>query len=180
DASAAARGLEGLSSAARAADDLPGLTALPRVELSTADTNAIADYSGAAYVRLNQALRSGDSAAMTGSLGDLSDNLSSALSKLPDYQGVAYRGTTLDEATVAKYAPGQTVTEPAFTSSSTDSPFPGNTQFTIFSASGKDISGLSSIPNENEVLFDKGSQFKVISNDYLNGVHVVVMKEVPR
>ena len=47
------------------------------------------------------------------------------------------------------------------------------------SSSGKDISGLSSIPNEDEVLFDKGAHFQVLSNDIVNGVHRIILKEIP-
>lgn len=170
-------GLEDAGAAGNALDDAGGISNVPQVKLTTAEDDAIKDYSGAAYGQLNSHLRNG--VPMPGYLSDLSDNLSSALSKLPDYKGMVYRGTNLDPAQVARYVPGQTVTESAFTSSSTTRPFPGNTQFTIMSSSGKDISGLSSIPNEDEVLFDKGANFKVLSNDTVNGVHRIVLQEVP-
>jgi uncharacterized protein YukE len=176
DVRAASRGLEDAGVAGRSLDDAASAS---RLELSAAEDGAVKDYSGAAYGRLNAMLRNGDEAAMTGSMKDLSDNLSSALAKLPDYKGMVYRGTTIDDAAAAKYIPGATVSEPAFTSSSTTHPFPGNTQFTIFSSSGKDISGLSSIPNEDEVLFDKGTKFQVLSNDTVNGVRRITLKEVP-
>ena len=170
-------GLEDAGAASRALDDAGGMANAPEVKLTTAEEDAIKDYSGAAYGQVNSHLRNG--VPMPGYLSDVSDNLSSALSKLPDYKGMVYRGTDLDPAQVARYVPGQTVTESAFTSSSSTRPFPGNTQFTIMSSSGKDISGLSSIPNEDEVLFNKGAHFTVLSNDTVNGVHRIVLKEVP-
>jgi hypothetical protein len=170
-------GLEDAGAAGRALDDAGGLSNLPEVKLTTAEEDAIKDYSGSAYVQLNSHLRAG--APMPSSLTDLSSNLSSALSKLPDYKGMVYRGTTLDDAALAKYVQGKVVTEDAFTSSSTTRPFPGNTQFTIFSSSGKEISGLSSIPTEDEVLFNKGTHFQVLSKGVKNGVNLIILKEVP-
>ncbi|HSY15971.1 MAG TPA: ADP-ribosyltransferase, partial [Jatrophihabitantaceae bacterium] len=148
----------------------------------TADVSAFRGYTGSGnFSELNLLLRNGDAGMDSDrvvKLDRLSANLSAALRKLPSYEGFTYRGADLPPDVAASYKPGQTVTEQAFVSSSTEVPFPGNTQFTIRSTSGKDVSSRSVFPGEKEILFDKRSQFRVLANDVESGVHYIVMEQL--
>ena len=93
--------------------------------------------------------------------------LSTALSKLDSYQGLVARGLKeLSADVLLAYTPGAIVSFPSFTSTTKDlnSTFTkGSTLMLIYSKTGKDISNLAFHSYEQEVLFDKGSKFKVIS-----------------
>ena len=86
---------------------------------------------------------------------------------------------------LAQYQPGAVVTEDAFVSTSVDpavarSPaFAGNVEFRIVSKTGRDISSLSLISHEQEVLFPSGMQFYVIdrTTDPLTGTTIIEMAE---
>ena len=81
--------------------------------------------------------------------------------------GVVYRGTELTEEQLARYQPGQTVTEDAFTSSTRDPSrtLRGNVEFTIDSVDGKDVAPFAParFAPQEEVLFDHGTRFEVLS-----------------
>jgi hypothetical protein len=113
------------------------------------------------------------------------DALNRALEKLPPHSGLVYRGTDLPPEVLAQYQPGAVVTEDAFVSTSVDpavarSPaFAGNVEFRIVSETGRDISSLSLISHEQEVLFPSGKQFYVITRttDPLMGTTIIEMAE---
>lgn len=157
----------------------PGTNA-PRHTTTDADRAAFSDYTGGGYLEINQAFRG--RAPMTDDIQQRADALSGALSKLPPYSGMTWRGTHLSKEQVNSYVVGGFVTEPAFTSTSSapESAFDGNTRFLIYSKNGKDVSGHSILPHESEVLYDKGSVFYVVSNEAGSapGSHVIVLKEV--
>ena len=103
------------------------------------------------------------------------------LEKLPSYEGTVYRGVTLSPESIAKYVPGETVVESAFTSTSKTmgTSFPGNTKFVIQSLEGKDVSLLSKYPGEQEILFRPGSPFKVLSKTTdASGKTTIFLKEI--
>jgi hypothetical protein len=150
---------------------------------SRADAMALRDYTGDGYESINLALRS--RTVMPGSaMGQRIEALSTALTKLPKHEGVVYRGTWLTPEQTAKYIPGKTVPEDAFTSASQDRSVmrSGNTQFTIVSRTGRDVEAKSLIPWEREVLFDHDTLFYVMSNtvDDATGVTKIYLLEVPR
>ncbi|GAB4621091.1 hypothetical protein MOKP122_39850 [Mycobacterium avium subsp. hominissuis] len=97
------------------------------------------------------------------------DALQKALEKLPVYEGAVVRGTNLPADVLEQYRPGEVITEAAFTSTSTDhtvaqsSAFAGNTEFRIWSTTGRDVSSVSMYPDEKEILFPAGSKFYVVS-----------------
>jgi hypothetical protein len=111
--------------------------------------------------------------------------LNNALAKLPPYEGPVIRGTNLPPEVLAKYRPGEVITEDAFLSTSMNtgvarSPtFAGNVEFRILSKSGRDISSFSVFPDEAEVLFPTGTRFYVASKvvDPLTGRTVIRMVE---
>ena len=113
------------------------------------------------YGPLNKALRSADRQRIA-AVENYRQTLNAALARLPDHVGVVNRGTTLPEAALAKYWPGATVTEEAFTSASTGSRFRGPHRFVIHSRHGKWIEPYSAHGHEKEVLFAAGTRFKVL------------------
>lgn len=139
---------------------------LPLHPLSSDDLAALAHYTGPGYQDLNFALREG---ALDASQQARVDALHKALEKLPVYEGAVVRGTNLPADVLDQYRPGEIITEPAFTSTSTDhtvaqSPtFAGNTEFRIWSTTGRDVSSVSTFPGEQEILFPAGSKFYVVS-----------------
>lgn len=156
------------------------LTEGDRAALSDYTTNT-EDASGQKpYARMNQALRSGD---VPTDLAPRIDAVSTALAKLPSHEGPVYRGTNLPPGALDRYVPGHAVTEPAFTSSSTDptKSFEGNTVFIIDSSHGKDVAPYSHFQGESEVLFDQHTRFEVLDKAWDADLHkwVVHMREIP-
>lgn len=155
---------------------------LPLHPLNADDLAALAHYTGPGYQDLNFALREG---ALDASQQARVDALHKALEKLPMYEGAVVRGTNLPADVLEQYRPGEIITEPAFTSTSTDhtvalSPtFAGNTEFRIWSTTGRDVSSVSMFPDEQEILFPAGSKFYVISKtvDPLTGRTIIEMIE---
>ncbi len=150
---------------------LPPLTAARRA--------AVVDYTGDAFEEVNGPLWRGtaDETIMR-----QADELSDALTAFPAHEGLVYRGTQLPDEAIARYEPGQTVTHPAFTSTSTDpaEAFPGNVQMFIQSTTGKDVSAVSAHGYEAEVLFDKGTEFRVVAKTWDDATRQweIVLREV--
>lgn len=153
-----------------AAEDLVGLRA----------------YTGQDYKAMNTALR-GKAPADLVKLEAEIEVASSALAKMPAYEGTVYRQTNLTPANAAKYQVGKTVSEKAFMSTSTSkaattaSPtFAGNTDFVIKSkGGGRMVDMISNFPAEKEVLFAPGTEFKVLKRTSTGGRNVVYLQEVP-
>ncbi len=55
-----------------------------------------------------------------------------------------------------------------------------STLFLIEAINGKDVSGFTNYPNEDEVLLGSGTRLRVVSDtlDHIGGLHVVHLKEV--
>jgi len=94
------------------------------------------------------------------------DVLTSALKNLPDFRGDVFRGATIQDPKLLRtYSRvGETVSERAFISASRSpsKAFSGNVRFYIASKHGKEIDKWSAYPEEEEVLFQPGTQFKVL------------------
>lgn len=96
------------------------------------------------------------------------------MTKLPDFEGLVYRGVNLTRKELLKYIVANRVNEvliePTFISTSKSRLIAmefGNTLFRIFSRTGKDIEkiakfGTYSPPNEKEVLFKPNRRFRVL------------------
>jgi hypothetical protein len=155
----------------------------PRTEaeriLSRPQVEAVINYTGEGYKALNHALREQGAEAP---LADrrAADRLSHALLKLPKHEGTVYRGAFLEQPDVARYLPGNIVTERAFTSTTADPAriFLGNAQFSIESKTGRDVTKLSSAPNEREVLFNQGARFQVLAREFRNGEWHIRLQEL--
>lgn len=83
-----------------------------------------------------------------------------------------------------EYRPGQVVTEKAFTSTSADASkaLERNSLMVITGHSGRDVTEYSRTPSEQEILYDKSTDFQVISNEYdpVSGKNIIYMQEVRR
>ncbi len=147
------------------------------------DQLALADYTGSGYEDLNSALRSD---ALDASQHARVAALNNALEKLPAHDGPVVRGSNLPPDVLARYQPGEVITEKAFLSTTTDpavahSPaFAGNVEFRILSSTGRDISSVSLFPEEQEILFRAGTKFYVVNKtfDPLTGRTVIEMLEL--
>ena len=100
---------------------------------------------------------------------------------VPEYLTV-HRGANLTAEDLAKYVPGNEVTEPRYTSTSasSDKAFKGNTQFAIMGKSGRDISFCSKYPDEREILFPSNTPFKVLHREKVENTTLIVLKEIDK
>ena len=85
--------------------------------------------------------------------------------------------STLPDSVLQNLEPGKTFIDRAFMSTSKTDPFAGKFQFEIHSKSGRDIGSLSEHPNEAEVIFRPGTEFRIDSISVKNGVTYVTMTE---
>ena len=113
--------------------------------------------------------------------------LSQALEKLPNYKGKLVRCLSLPTEKLAEYQIDAVVKHDAFTSASTgaEEVFVGEPiRMIIFSKTGKRIEMFSTKPDEKEVLFDKGTSFKVkdISKTVIKGqtITIITLQEIDR
>lgn len=136
--------------------------------LSPLEFGAITRYTGSMFRPVNRTLR--EQNAFTGdqinpnwvTSAEFARVLDSALAKLPPYIGTVNRGlTTNDPATINMLVPGKIFHSPQFLSTSKSSGFDGTIKFTIQSATGRDVSSMSSHSAEAEVLFPSGSEFLI-------------------
>ncbi|WP_327151323.1 hypothetical protein [Nocardia sp. NBC_01329] len=110
--------------------------------------------------------------------------LDEALGKLPPHQGPVVRHINLSEDQLARYQPGQPVTEHGWPSSSlkpdgTDPTFAGNqnVEFQIVSKTGAPVGEYSGL--DDEVLFKSGTQFFVHNKvPGPNGTTIIQMAEI--
>lgn len=105
--------------------------------------------------------------------------LNKSLDKMPNYEGVVYRGGNFDRITLdnykAAFEAGKPITEAGFTSTSRvkAQALEGDTFFEIKSKNGKSIEKITEFDSEgaseSEVLFKTGSKFKIsyIKNENL-------------
>ncbi|WP_165968278.1 putative T7SS-secreted protein [Saccharopolyspora elongata] len=136
-------------------------------ELTDRQVLALTDYRGSGYDEMNEALRNQDAESLA-RLEPKMQELDSALEKMAPHEGRVYRGFPIGEIrleeVLAKYEPGQTVREDAYTSTSARAPFHGNVQLIIDSAQGRDLRFFDS--SEAEVLFSRGTEFLVTARRY--------------
>ena len=141
---------------------------------------AIAAYSGAAYEIINNTLRNERKLHLADTnipnwLKDLITDLDKGLFLLPKaQQGKVYRCMRVNEEFGRAFVKGHEFTDYGFISTSFAHPNFGNGNY-IFNiklkknSSAVDISGISMIPQEGEVLFPRGQRFKVSGRE-IDGV----------
>jgi ADP-ribosyltransferase exoenzyme len=171
------------------ADPLYSLPAEARAEvyarIPEADRVALYDYTGSAFNRINEALRSGDLAVLAHHAAQIRC-IVSALNHLPIHEGPVERNIYAPSeelpGVLARYERGAVVTEETFISTSPDPDGvqSGNVRFTIESRTGREIlPGLSGDPGEREILFPPGSRFEVTRVEpTAEGAHIH-LRELP-
>lgn len=146
-----------------------------------------------AYEPLNSALWRG-SVDDVAKVADLSHDLSSALEKLPAHEGQVIRGSVPGRPTEAydlsRYEPGERIVENGYISTTTNPDgllpdFDGPVAWVIESKNGRDVSSVSSVSGESEVLFDRFTSFTVLSKEFdptsgPDGTWIIYMEEEPR
>lgn len=127
---------------------------------------AILKYVGADSYRVNDLLRRNEK--LPDEYREWVHNLDSALLKMPKYEGTVYRSVSefgIDEEEFEKrYAVGNSVLELSYISTSTGTYDDSmKYQFVINSKSGRDVRNFNT--EEQEILFKRGSMFKVTKRD---------------
>ena len=110
----------------------------------------------------------------------VNDSASRALSKLASksdrkYNGVVYRGTEMELSKVHERFPavGEIYSDKGFSSTSDNSTvafkgfFEGNVRITARSKSGVNVSDLSAVPSEGEVLFKPSTKFRITKKELM-------------
>jgi hypothetical protein len=154
------------------------------------DLIGLREYTADGYKAMNEGLRGSRTALKA--TAPVVKTAASALNRLPEVKGTVYRGANLDAERLAKYKVGDIVAERGFTSTTVnkamvmgqaaEQQFNKNSMFVIKSAGGgRDVSILSQFPEEKEVLFGPGTEFKVLKNafDKKIGKNVIYLQEVP-
>jgi hypothetical protein len=137
-------------------------------QLSKEEVQAVDGYTSQDYRKINRELRNPPPSEES---QKKIDKVNSAIDKLDKHKGVVFRGMSMPdniEKLLDSWQKGNSVTMDSFTSSSTDQKVAGgfgDFQIKINSKgkNGADISNLSGMKAEKEVLFKSGTNFKVKS-----------------
>ena len=148
-------------------------------KLTDIELESLNDYGGSESYKINDYLMRNESLPENEggkNLKSISDNVSNALKKLPNYKGTVHRDVPLDngiktlniDELKTKYSKGNTIVEKAFTSTTTDQFYDESFEihFTIESKTGKDVSSYVFHNDEHEILLDKNTKFKVLDSDF--------------
>jgi SPP1 gp7 family putative phage head morphogenesis protein len=156
---------------------------------------AIHDYTGTRYAMLNKVILK-NTIGFFPEMSELSLNLDSALSKLPEFNGVTYRGIkfgSIKESSefLNKCLPGQSISFPSYTSTSIDKDIASKFLMTrtakpgtrvlleIRGKSGKVLNGWSWREIEKEILFGRGAKFNVVQlTTQENGINYLILEEI--
>lgn len=164
-------------------------TSLPEPRLAMTERAAIYYYTtNFGYRAMNRNLR--EVAVGRGSMSvahfRIARIIDHALARLPRYEGTVYRG--IQRATgnlrerLLNLDPGDVVAFRGFTSSSAnpDRKFNGAIELRIVSISGRKVDHLAWKPVEEEVLFGRGLQFRLIGHRFDGMTLVVDLEELPK
>lgn len=125
--------------------------------ITSIELDALRFYTSSGYTYINSSIWEGESQKCEG----INSVLSNALAKVPNYKGWVARGANLPISVRNEHIEGSVINYPAYTSTSSYEAFPGRDQFLIYSVTGSSIAAGSSIARESEVLFDRGTKFKI-------------------
>ena len=155
--------------------------------LSVYEKALIFKYSYDGYEELNEHLRVQEGNNTT-EFGILLDH---CLTKLPNFEGLVYRGANLTRNELKKYKDGAEsgtpIIEPTFVSTSKSRliamQFGANILFRIYSRKGKEIEKIAKFgkynpPNEKEVLFRPNSSFRVLDEREQGNYTLITMEEI--
>ncbi|MBF0426825.1 MAG: hypothetical protein HQL66_13500 [Magnetococcales bacterium] len=170
----------------RAAALAGGMAAETLAALSDCEVAALHGYTDHrkpagqnAYEILNRALRKEDREELA-VLSPYIETIKSGLAKLPDYAGPVSRVTDLPAEVVKTLIPDGPYRDKGFMSTAAGlSNFDGKYMFFIESKTGKRIEFFSRYPEQREVLYTPGKEFKVVSVTPMpDGRVEVFLKEV--
>ncbi len=156
--------------------------------LDTYEIAVIYAYSEDRYEALNERLRKNLGQLDT----DFGQELIRILEKLPNFEGVVYRGTSFNKQVLNDYLNAfdndKILTEFALTSASKfeseakkfmrSSKDAYQVLFKIISKEGKDITPYSKYQNEREILFKPNTQFEILSVDNSNDYVTITLNEI--
>ncbi|MEU4240094.1 ADP-ribosyltransferase [Actinoplanes sp. NPDC026619] len=178
---------EAATDAARAGETAAGVGGAVAKTLSATEQATIRRYTGADHLPLNHYLRVPDAyPGGNAELDKFAGELSSALQQLPAEPGISYRGTNLSDELRSTFRPGEPTTDEGFLSTTRnpnrvfkEPQFNGNTFIVVVGRNGHDVAPFSHIEKEAEILFDRGTQFDVLSNRWSEGLNkwVITMEE---
>lgn len=150
------------------------ITVTPTCGLEGREVAAIHYYTSSGYMCFNQFIWKKEEGPVSGGV----ETLDEALEKLPKVVGFVQRGTELPSFIREQHTVGATVTYDAFTSTSTGSGFSDSDNFLIYSQTGRPVMSLSSISEEDEVLFQTKTKFRVVSIKEEHETRFYLMREV--
>jgi hypothetical protein len=156
--------------------------------LSFEEKVAVNAYTDNLYLNLNKMLRGfAFEPEHQKILEDLGAIIFNALNKmLPKYKGLVFRGSNLTNEVLQEYVEcfksNTIILHSFFTSTSksffiAEKFFKGNVFFTVLSKNGLDVSSLSQYPTEEEILFNRDTNFKVTSISIGSTLIQIVMEE---
>jgi len=149
--------------------------------MTTAEAKSIRNYSDTDYMPINKYLRGElnhneiKETPFETEVGikDACKTLVQALQKLPAHEGIVYRGSEVDEASLISIMgmkPGDSIYMKSFTSTSKSESnaleFSTDVLFEIESRTGRDISHMSEYPTEEEVIMSPDTRYEVKSMEF--------------
>ena len=173
---------------ADASDILSVARRVDEPRLTVAERAAINFYTREKQYRaLNRNLRevAAGRGSMSSPLFQLARVIDRAIAKLPRFEGPVVRGigrlSSDLRSRIMELEPGDIVAFRGFTSASTDpgGAFNGQIKLRIRSLSARRIDHLSNLPQEQEALFGRGLQFKVVGRTFVEGKIIVDLEELP-
>ena len=153
------------------------------INLSIHEKVLIYYYTLEGYQSINEELRESKNS-------QYETHLNNVLTKLPNFEGLVYRGLRLSNAQLKRYIDcfisNTPIEELGFCSCSESilvARLFGNATFSILSKSGKSVQELSfygsnSSQNEQEVLFRSKTKFKILDVDNNNGDINIILEEI--
>jgi hypothetical protein len=130
---------------------------------------ALFGYTTGDFIPMNKTLRGKNPKAKLQKDSKLLNQIiimRAALQKIKSFKGKVFRGTHLSSQTLSQHIPGSIVTYPGFLSTSTSREasenFVQNVILVINAKNGKSVRNYSQMPQEDEILFDHNSKFKVL------------------
>ncbi len=158
-------------------------------DLSASGALGIYDYTtDEGFTTMNAAARSPGSVS-PGDLAAAQERIAATdegLSQLPTRAGTTYRGADLPGFLLQDYRVGNTVSDPAFTSTSASEVVAhgfrdnGNAFIEVRGETGRAIEQLSRFGTEGEVLYPRVTSFHVTEVRDAGGYRYYVLEEVPR
>lgn len=155
-----------------------------KLELTYDELRALNNYISSASYTINEILRTDGYNSLSSTQKDIVDNLDTALKKLPTYKGNISRSLEFidDNAVnefISKFEIGSNIVFDEYISTTSATKlYNPNGQVQIFimnSKKGRDITTFNA--SEAEVLYERGSEFKILNVDYRYDKYWILLEE---